>query len=72
MKCVDFKMVAVELEGGVGYPSGRLVQSIASKESLYLVKDGSSSSEAKVHLLDCMCSLLFVWLFQPGKVTLDG
>lgn len=38
MKCVDLKMVAVELGEGVRYPNGSLVQSIASKESLYLVE----------------------------------
>ena len=37
MKCIDLKMVAVELEGN-GYPSGSLLQSIASKGSLYLVE----------------------------------
>lgn len=37
IKCVDLKMVPVELEGDE-YPNGRLVQSIASKESLYLVQ----------------------------------
>ena len=51
MKCVDLKMVAVELKGGVGYHNGRLVQSIASKESLYLVKDGGSSEASQVRCL---------------------
>ena len=31
MKCVDMKMVMMEIEGG-GYPSGSVIQSIASKE----------------------------------------
>ena len=38
MKCVDLKMVTVDVEGDDGYPAGNVVQSIASKESLYLVE----------------------------------
>lgn len=37
MKCVDLKMVPVDVEGG-GFPNGSAVQGIASKESLYLVE----------------------------------
>ncbi|ORU95122.1 MAG: hypothetical protein A6F71_10740 [Cycloclasticus sp. symbiont of Poecilosclerida sp. M] len=39
MKCVELKMVHVDIEGGTdGYPCGSVIQSIASKESLYLVE----------------------------------
>lgn len=37
MKCIGLKMVTVEVKGG-GYPTGNLLKSIASKESLYLVE----------------------------------
>ena len=37
MKCVNLKMVAVDLEGD-SFPNGSNIQSIASKESLYLVE----------------------------------
>lgn len=37
MKCVNLKMTAVDLDGGE-YPTGSAVQSIASKESLYVVE----------------------------------
>ena len=40
MKCVDLKMVRVEVDGS-GYPTGSAVQGIASKESLYLVESSS-------------------------------
>ena len=40
MKCVDLKMVRIEV-GGSGYPTGSAVQGIASKGSLYLVESSS-------------------------------
>lgn len=49
MKCIDLKMVTVEVEGG-GYPNGSVLQSIASKESLYLV---DSSRTPKVQIPAC-------------------
>lgn len=37
MKCVNLQMVTVDLKGAI-YPSGGMIQSIASKASLYLVE----------------------------------
>ncbi len=41
MKCVDLKMATIDVEGG-GYPTGHVVQTIASKESLYLVESSAT------------------------------
>ena len=62
MKCVDLKMVAVELEGKTGYPNGRLIKSIASKESLYLVKYASTSVASKVLVWVLPASVIFFLL----------
>ena len=40
MKCVDLKMVCVDVEGS-GYPNGIDILEIASKGSLYLVESSS-------------------------------
>lgn len=50
MKCVDLNKVTVDVEGG-GYPNGSVLQSIASKESLYMVE---SSETPKVDSI-CQC-----------------
>ena len=42
MKCVDLKMVTVDMESG--YPCGSNIQNIASKESLYLIESASKVS----------------------------
>lgn len=57
MKCIDLNMVTVEVEGG-GYPTGSVVQSIASKESLYLV-DSSKPREVKLIFFEYECDVHF-------------
>lgn len=50
MKCVDLKMMCVDVEGS-GYPNGIGVHEIASKGSLYLVETSSKLPKVQCYLV---------------------